>query len=108
MATIISKDSHYLTLINIFNTEPAHQREVVDLLTQVTADRVARQPGFVSSSLHQSHDGKRVVMYAQWRSRKDYEAMRGGGDSQATLEKLPALATFEPGTFDVVETFTGQ
>ena len=108
MPTTISKDSPYLTLINIFTMEPAHQQTVVDLLTQVTANRVAHQPGFVSCSLHKSQDGKRVVMYSQWRSQKDYEAMRGDGGSKETFEKLSTLTTFQMGTFDVVETFEGK
>ena len=108
MSTTISKETHYYTLINTFTVEPVHQQTVVDLLTEITSTRVVHQPGFVSSSLHKSHDGKRVIMYAQWRSQKDYEAMRGGDESKARLEKLMSLATFQMGSFDVVETFNGQ
>ncbi len=108
MSTTISKETQYYTLINIFTMEPIQQQTVVDLLTEITSTRVARQPGFVSSSLHKSHDGKRVLMYAQWRSQKDYEAMRGGSDSKEALEKLMSIATFQMGSFDVVETFSGS
>jgi quinol monooxygenase YgiN len=108
MPTIISKDTNLLTFINIFTTEPVHQQTVVDLLKEVTEKRVAYQPGFVSSSLHKSQDGKRVIMYAQWRSLEDYQAMRGNTESKDSLERLKALASFEMGTFDVVETFSGK
>lgn len=32
-------------------------------------------PGFVSASIHKSLDGVRVVNYAQWRSKEDFEVM---------------------------------
>jgi heme-degrading monooxygenase HmoA len=32
-------------------------------------------PGFISASIHKSFDGKKVVNYAQWKSRADFEAM---------------------------------
>jgi len=31
---------------------------------------VARQPGFISNSLHRSLDGRRIVKYIQWQSRE--------------------------------------
>jgi quinol monooxygenase YgiN len=108
MTTTISKDSKLLTFINIFTMEPAQQQAVVDLLQEITSTQVTHQPGFVSASLHKSHDGKRVIMYAQWRSLEDYQAMRGSPESKARLEKLTALASFQPGAFDVVETFMGK
>ncbi len=89
--------------------QPAHQQEVADGLKEVTVHIVSRQPGFVSASLHKSHDGTRVIMYAQWRSREDqeaaYEAMRGNPESKAILDKIMAVTSYQLGTFDVVETF---
>ncbi|HXL73981.1 MAG TPA: antibiotic biosynthesis monooxygenase family protein [bacterium] len=108
MPTIISKNSNLLIFINIFTVEPVHQQTVVDLLKEVTEKRVAHQPGFISSSLHKSQDGKRVIMYAQWRSLEDYRAMRGNTENKDSLERLTALASFEMGAFDVVETFSGK
>ena len=31
--------------------------------------------GFISTNIHQSLDGTRVVNYAQWRSQEDFEAI---------------------------------
>ena len=109
MTTTISKNSNLLTFINLFTMPPAHQQEVADALKEVTAKIVSRRPGFVSASLHKSHDGTRVIMYAQWRSREEqeaaYEAMRGDPEGKAHLGKIMALASYQVGTFDVVETF---
>jgi len=35
---------------------------------------MARQPGFVSITLHRSLDGRRIVNYVQWQSRDLLEA----------------------------------
>jgi quinol monooxygenase YgiN len=74
--TTISTKSDVVTLINVFTVEPAHQRRLVELLTEATEVSVHRAPAFVSASLHRSTDGTKVTMYAQWRSFDDYQAMR--------------------------------
>src|SRR5229473_2631004 len=102
----ISKESKLLTLINIFTVEPAKQRELVDLLIRATESSVRHVTGFVSASLHRSLDGTRVAMYAQWRSVEDYRAMRHNSAASPYMQQAVALATFELGTYEVVETFS--
>jgi len=102
--TTISKESNYLTLINIFTVEPANQQTLVDLLTQAT-QTVRRVPGFVYSSLHRSLDGTKVTMYAQWKSIEDYNAMRNNPAASPFLQQALEIARFEPGMYEVVETF---
>ncbi|HEX9608264.1 MAG TPA: antibiotic biosynthesis monooxygenase family protein [Gemmatimonadaceae bacterium] len=103
--TTISKSNKLVTLINVFTGAPAHQQEVVDLLARATATSVRYAPGFISASLHRSLDGTKVVMYAQWRSIEDYEAMRENPAPLPYLQQAVALAKFEPGMYEVVETF---
>jgi hypothetical protein len=44
-----------------------------------------------------SDDGARVINYAQWRSRADYEAMRKTPGSQAHFQEAQALSdSFDP------------
>jgi len=44
-------------------------------------------------------------MYAQWRSLDDYETMRGDRGPMPYLQEALTIATFEPGIYDVVESF---
>jgi hypothetical protein len=44
-------------------------------------------------------------MYAQWRSLDDYEAMRSDPGPVPYLQEALTIATFEPGVYDVVESF---
>jgi Antibiotic biosynthesis monooxygenase len=77
----------------------------VELLTHVTDTSVRHAPGFVSSALHRGLDGTKVTMYAQWRTIEDYEAMRKDPAPLPYLQRALTLAKFEPGTYEVVESF---
>jgi quinol monooxygenase YgiN len=104
--TTISKSNKLVTLINVFTGAPANQPELLDLLARATETSVRHQRGFISASLHRSLDGTKVVMYAQWRSIEDYEAMRENPAPLPYLQKALALAKFEPGMYEVVETYS--
>jgi quinol monooxygenase YgiN len=102
----ISEGSRFLTLINVFTVEPAKQQELVELLTQATQSSVRHVTGFVSAGLHRSLDGTKVAMYAQWRSVEDYQAMRIDPAASPYLQRALTLAKFEPGMYELVETFS--
>jgi quinol monooxygenase YgiN len=104
--TTISKSNELVTLINVFTGTSEHQQELLELLGRATETSVRHQPGFISASLHRSLDGTKVVMYAQWRSIKDYEVMRENPAPLPYLQKALALAKFEPGMYEVVETYS--
>jgi quinol monooxygenase YgiN len=102
--TTISKDAKLVTFINVFTVEPANQQRLVDLLARATETSVQHAPGFVSSALHRSLDGTKVTMYSQWRTIEDYEAMRKD-PALLPLQEALTIAKFEPGMYEVVETF---
>src|SRR5215510_11098881 len=95
-----------VTLINVFTVDPANQQRLLDLLARATEGSVSRAPGFLSATLHRSLDGAKVTMYAQWRSIEDYQAMRGDPAARPFLEEALTIASFEPGMYEVVQTFS--
>jgi len=101
----ISTKSSVVTLINVFTVDPTNQPRLVELLTRATEVSVRHAPGFVSASLHRSLDGTKVTMYAQWRSVEDYQAMRQDPTPLPFLQEALAIAKFEPGMYEVVQTF---
>ena len=103
--TTISKDAQLITLINVFTVDPSNQSRLVELLTKATDTFVRHARGFISSSLHRSRDGTKVTMYAQWRSLDDYETMRRDPGPVPYLQEALTIAKFEPGIYDVVESF---
>lgn len=100
---LIRTDAGIVTQINTFTVAPVDQRALIDVLAE--AARFSREtPGWISASLHRSHDGTRVVNYAQSDSMQSalrvIERLRDAG----YLERNAALATADPGLYDVVLT----
>jgi quinol monooxygenase YgiN len=93
-------------LINVFTVEPEQQQRLIELLTRATEDSVRHAPGFISARLHRSIDGTKVTMYAQWRSDSDYQAMRANPAPLPYLKQALEIAKFEPGMYEVVQTFS--
>jgi hypothetical protein len=54
---------------------------------------------------NRSLDGTKVTMYAQWRTREDYDAMRADSKQPPYLQQALAIAKFEPGIYEVVDTY---
>ena len=100
----LAAESGYLTFINTFTVEPEKADDLLVALKRATVDLFCRQPGFISVSLHLSRDRSRVVNYAQWRSKGDYEAMSKLPEVQAHMKTAAALASaFDPVDYDLRE-----
>ncbi|MGH9626838.1 MAG: antibiotic biosynthesis monooxygenase family protein [Bryobacteraceae bacterium] len=101
--TTIKKDSGLVTVIVHLTTEPDKQQELIDtILDGVDIMRKQPPPGFVSAHLHRSHDGTRVVNYAQWRSLQDYKTFLTNPGPEERLRKILALGTPDVHTYEVV------
>ena len=97
-----------VTLINTFMVAPEKADELVALLDNATDEVMRDMPGFLSANIHKSLDGTRVVNYAQWRSKQDFEAMRANPEAAPHMQKAAAIAErFEPVLYDVVSVHDG-
>ena len=68
----IRENSGVVTQITTVKMQPDNQDEIIKLMKE-RAQFMARQPGFVSVSLHRSEDGSHVVNYIQWTDREKLE-----------------------------------
>jgi antibiotic biosynthesis monooxygenase (ABM) superfamily enzyme len=73
--TTIKAENSMFTLVNVFTVDPENQQKVIEVLCDAVEQIINKLPGFISSNLHRSFDGKYVVNYVQWRSKEDFEAM---------------------------------
>ena len=69
----IRAGSEIITQITTVKVPAGNQAEVLKLMEE-RARFMAKQPGFVSISLHRSEDGSHLVNYVQWRDRQQLEA----------------------------------
>ena len=104
----ISKGDRLPTVINVFSVAENDQARLMELLTRATETSVRHVPGFIAAALHRSLDGRKVTMYAQWRSAEDYERMRARPDASPFLAEALTIATFDPGLYDVAEVFAAE
>jgi heme-degrading monooxygenase HmoA len=69
----IREGNDIVTQITTVKVPKENQSEVLQLMEE-RARFMAKQPGFVSVSLHKSEDGSHVVNYVQWTNRQKLEA----------------------------------
>jgi len=99
----IEKGRNILTLINVFTVAPEKQQDLVDLLTEATQKTMRHLPGFISANIHRSLDGSKVVNYAQWKSKADFEAMQKNPEAAPHMKAASAIARFDPIICEVSE-----
>src|SRR6201981_1270275 len=105
--THIQTSSRIVTQITVIEAEPEKQDEALSLM----ADRVrfmARQPGFVSISLHRSLDGRRIVNYVQWQNRELLQSAHKSPDfRKAWLKFDDWTEQIDPNFYEVAEVLDG-
>jgi heme-degrading monooxygenase HmoA len=94
--TTINADARVVTIINVFETTPEKQDELIRVLEQATLDVMRHLPGFVSANIHKSIDGKRVANYAQWETAEDFQRMLEDPEAQQHMRKVDTLAKAAP------------
>ena len=96
----VSREGNVVTVINVFETKPEQQQEVIDQWIRFV-EAVPDEPGMIGAALHRSTDGTRVVNYAQWRSEEDFENFVQKYREQMEARRLAALRV-DPHLYEVV------
>jgi len=92
-----------VTQITTVKMRPDNQAEVLNLMKE-RARFMARQPGFVSVSLHRSEDGSHVVNYVQWTDKVRLAAAHHSPEFRKKWPKFGELVQdVEPALYDVVQ-----
>jgi quinol monooxygenase YgiN len=76
----------------VFAVDPDRQKALIELLIEGTEAFFAKQPGFISASVHSSKDGGHILNYSQWRSPRDIEAYRSHPDFGAYIKRIVGLS----------------
>lgn len=105
----IDKSNKLFTVIFDVSVDPSEQGELLAIMSRA-APVFARQPGFVSSSLHRSRDGSRVLNYLQWRTQADHEACMTSAEVAAAGKDFMTFAEsgrarFEVRTYELADCF---
>ena len=99
----IRKDPGIVTQITTVKMSPDNQDQVLALMKE-RARFMAKQPGFVSVSLHRSADGSHVVNYVQWTDKDRLSAAHHSAEFRKRWPKFGELVQdVEPSLYDVVQ-----
>jgi quinol monooxygenase YgiN len=101
-ATSIRINPNIKTLVNVLTATPENQPELLKLLEEGTESLISKRHGWISTNLLNSPDVGRVIIYSQWESAKDIEAMRQDPAIGKYFQSVAALAKFESSICDVV------
>jgi heme-degrading monooxygenase HmoA len=88
----ISDRNPPVTQITVIDTEPDRLEAALAIMRD-RASFMARQPGFVSISLHRSLDGRKIVNYVQWETKELLRSAHHHPDFRKewqTLDKITA------------------
>jgi quinol monooxygenase YgiN len=102
MTTNIASDT--VTLVNVLTVDPANHDKLLALLRDNTDTTISTLKGWVATSLIASKDKRKVIIYSQWQTLADVEAMRTEPRMVAYFPRLAALAAFDSIVGDVVYT----
>jgi heme-degrading monooxygenase HmoA len=104
----IQRDNQPVTQITIIESEPDKQMEALSLMEK-RAQFMARQPGFISISLHRSLDGRRIVNYVQWQSRDLLHSAHQSSEFRKEWKHFDDLTDeIDPNLYEVADVVDGQ
>src|SRR3977135_3494296 len=99
----IKSDNQTDTQIPVIEAEPEKQHEALSLMTE-RAHFMARQPGFISISLHRSLDGRRIVNSVHWQNRELLQSAHKSPDFRKAWRKFDDLTDqIDPHLYEVTE-----
>lgn len=99
----IRTDNQPVTQITVVEPEPGRQAEALSVMTE-RARFMARQPGFVSISLHRSLDGRRIVNYIQWQNRDLLQAAHKSPEFRKEWDHFDHVTDeIDPHLYEVVQ-----
>jgi heme-degrading monooxygenase HmoA len=99
----IQIDKQPTTQITIIEAEPGKQAEALSIMTE-RARFMARQPGFISVSLHRSLDGRRIVNYIQWETPELLRAAHRSAEFRKGWNQFGAATDeIDPHLYEVAE-----
>ena len=96
----VSREGNLVTLINVFETKPEQQQELIDQWIRFV-ESINEEPGQIGTALHRSTDGTRVVNYAQWRSEADYSSFVQKYREQMEARR-PLVERVDPHLYEIV------
>lgn len=99
--TSITPDDGTIAMANFFTVDPDDQEALAASLAEGAEKAIRHRPGCISVNILKSTDRKRVLYFAQWRSKADIKATMDDPDVQVFRDRAAQLGKPDPHAFTV-------
>src|SRR2546425_11982216 len=86
------KERSGITLIDVLTVDPGNQDQLVKILAEATETTLRHMPGYFSSVIHKSVEGRKVTSYEQWERLEDFEAMFQRPEVRQWVDRVGEIA----------------
>jgi heme-degrading monooxygenase HmoA len=94
-----------IILINNFEVEDAtEQQKVANMLEDFSKQILSKHDGFISTRIHKSLDGKKVMSYVQWKNEDAIEKMLNDPRAIIQMNDIANMAKVERTLYELVFT----
>ena len=98
-------EKNNIILINNFEVEDAtNQQKVADILENSSKQILSKHDGFISTRIHKSLDGKKVMSYIQWENEEAIEKMLNDPRAIIQMNDIANVAKVERTLYQLVFT----
>jgi len=99
--TVTIKERSGITLIDVLTVDPGDQDQLVKILAEAAETTLRHMPGYISSVIHKSVDGRKVTSYEQWERLEDFEAMFQHPEVRQWVDRVGEIARAEASLYTV-------
>jgi pimeloyl-ACP methyl ester carboxylesterase/heme-degrading monooxygenase HmoA len=105
MKAVISTETSFITFVQTWTTSSPENQERWLSTMHRRIGALTGKPGFVSMTLHRSDEGKKIAVYAQWRSEAELVAAVGSPEAKAGHDELAQWGTSEGALYRVADVY---
>jgi heme-degrading monooxygenase HmoA len=103
--SILEKETNRIILINTFIIkDSSKQQKVADMLEDASKQIISKHDGFISTRIHKSLDGTKVMSYVQWENNEAIENMLDDPSAMIHMNDITKLTKVDRTLFELVYT----
>ena len=103
--SILEKETNSIILINTFIVkDSSKQQKVADMLENASKQITSKHDGFISTRIHKSLDGTKVMSYVQWENIDAIEKMLNDPSAIIHMNDIASMAKADRTLYELVFT----
>ena len=101
----MQRETNGIILVNTFTVnDSSKQQQILDRLEYATKQILDKHDGFISSRIHKSLDGTKVMSYVQWENKESIEKMLNDPSTIIHMNDIASMAKVDRTLYELVYT----